>query len=252
MPTLNKKLFGNSVTADIVRAGGKCWEKLTSTAATTVAADYTTKNVIGTHTSAAACLSGGCGINFPSIILNVTGSSESVTWCGETWDLPSDSGKDKEVCPAFGDFYRQSKTVTTGGTKTFFQHWWNHAGTVGGLRIVRNGGTTFAPHDHSNQVVIAPSITTSAGGANFYAYSFARWNPYGVTGAPTNTTHYTRLGFSWTATNNDTTFAGAAAMDQPVKAEYLIKDELFGSVTEPVHGITFSWSRGSNWPGPKT
>ena len=34
-----------------------------------------------------------------SMGLTVTGSSGTINWCGETWNLPADSGVTKEVCP---------------------------------------------------------------------------------------------------------------------------------------------------------
>jgi len=35
----------------------------------------------------------------PEMLLTVSGSSGTINWCGETWNLPGDSGVQKSVCP---------------------------------------------------------------------------------------------------------------------------------------------------------
>ena len=39
-----------------------------------------------------------CNWNRPSMLLTVTGTSGTVIWCGKTWNLPADSGEEREVC----------------------------------------------------------------------------------------------------------------------------------------------------------
>ena len=40
-----------------------------------------------------------CPGSDPEILVTVSGSSGTITWLGETWNLPTDSGVQKTVCP---------------------------------------------------------------------------------------------------------------------------------------------------------
>jgi hypothetical protein len=51
----------------------------------------------------------------PEVLLTVTGSSGTVSWCGETWNLPGDSGVQKSVCPT-------AYTLQTTGTP--YERWY--------------------------------------------------------------------------------------------------------------------------------
>jgi hypothetical protein len=63
-------------------------------------------------------------------LLTVTGSSGTVNWGGQTWNLPGDSGVQKSVCPTFYQLY------TTGSSP---QEYWQ----VSGLSLIR--GLIFGP-----------------------------------------------------------------------------------------------------------
>ena len=51
-------------------------------------------------------------ITCPLMDLRVSGASGTITWCGETWNLPADSGKCKKVCPTFYKFTKINRYQT--------------------------------------------------------------------------------------------------------------------------------------------
>ena len=59
----------------------------------------------------------GMGGFDPSMAGTVTGASGTITWMGETWVLPGESGVTKCVCP---DMY--SHYTLTGGLNTYTSH----------------------------------------------------------------------------------------------------------------------------------
>ena len=55
-------------------------------------------------------------VDEPEMLLTVTGTTGQVTWCGETWNLPTDSGVEKSVCPTE---YVYATTATTASFPEF-------------------------------------------------------------------------------------------------------------------------------------
>jgi hypothetical protein len=192
------------------------------------------------------CCCGGspCNNGDPSINLTVTGDSGTITWCGETWNLPSDSGLTIPVCPT--SYYKKKAYVpSTGGNCPIWygvERW--AISSVNGLDLWReyamykkcttNQYTALlgaGGHYFQNRLWLIPAdlyesldqvigFVVGAPGPRPIAptYTYIQYNGQGkITAVPL------------------ATYSG-----------YRITDEYFGTYTNSA-GIQFTWSRGQGW-----
>jgi len=132
---------------DVIRVNGVCYQLVGSTASQPT---NTMDDIEGEFDSCEGCFleesssSGGGGdesesssadCSNPAMKLTVTGSTGTINWCGETWNLPGDSGTPIKVCSTY---YRKSRLVPStnpAGTYSAVNAWDFAGGT--GLRIAR-------------------------------------------------------------------------------------------------------------------
>ena len=187
------------------------------------------------------CASNPCDPN-PEMLCTVTGASGTITWVGETWNLPGDSGVEKSVCP---DHYRKERlsTRTTcpppGGNA--YHHWKKGTSfaypTLGVSRTIYTKAIFGSLFDlRKNEAV---HFEDGAG----HKYDTYYWtgnvscgtaNPY--TAFPAGSTlYYSSVGVLLTGVEPFWSAPG-----------YLIRDAAFGSHVQG--GITYTWARGAGWP----
>jgi len=150
----------------------------------------------------------------PSMGLTVTGSvTKSVSWCGEVWNLPADSGVTKEVCP---DSYVLNTTTNQG------ELWVHYA---------------------ANGFWMERDLVTGSNGV----FSYMSVRPSSVTYLRS------RVTISYGSINNPTTNASIATPfyniysgPRPTISDYRLPNSWFNSMTD-TSGITYAWQRGSNW-----
>jgi len=143
----------------------------------------------------------------PSIALTVTGATGTITWCGQTWTLPGDSGVTKQVCP-------------TSYSKGGLAEEWEYNGNE--LKLI-NGMIGAYPSN------VRAGVYMDDGVNNAFSYR------YGYTG-------YGWLGILW----SPSAFQPLYDIDLPSTAgNYAITDDHFTSIT--LAGITYAWERGTNW-----
>lgn len=165
----------------------------------------------------------GCPNDWPSMLLTVTGTSGTVTWCGETWTLPADSGQTREVCPT--DYTDKTTNLSSGLWRSV---WWRYDTTNRQLRQTRRvyfSGGTF------------PTQYTTGMNANRdtqYLQVKTDKDKFDITASGTNTTHNT---LSVLNINSGTKL--------PTYSNVVIHDGYFGSYT--TSGITYTWAKGSGW-----
>lgn len=159
----------------------------------------------------------------PSMVLTVEGASGTISWCGETWNLPGDSGLQKEVCPSLYQF------VSTGGL--YISNWEKRITAKDGLRLSAQFYSAFGTQEF-RKVFWADQ---GAGGLSF--------GPY--TGSPPT---FTVDIFSNTGGFTFSTFGLgllSAPVQRPTKYNFAINNAQFGSYT--YNSITYTWARGTNW-----
>jgi hypothetical protein len=168
-----------------------------------------------------ACAGNNCsGTNNPNLQLTVTGASGSVTWCGETWNLPADSGDTRCVCP------------TT---------WTETINYVSANYYKATNKWEYTNVNTTNMIIGRYAYTTGfpIGGAfaNYIsAFNRALWNLR--SGPKTN--------FGVNAQNVPAGFTDIDTVAYPTKSAYAITNDFFTSVTNG--GITYTWAKGINWP----
>jgi hypothetical protein len=173
----------------------------------------------------------------PEVILAVTGASGSINWCGQTWNLPGDSGVDKIICPT--DYVRQQNLQGTPTSVWQATHTWRYD-TVNGLEIrldymcFDTGGTPgfdrpsfrFSPAGANVKSVLLKNLNDFAGGLFSGSGSSRPVLPVFLVSSPDIAGVITAMG----QTFND----------------YDISDDMFS--TYILSGITYSWRRGGGWP----
>ena len=242
-----------------IRIGGDCY---TFTGETTASSNATPSEIDGTYASCLECnvdsssesssssssssssfpenssssSSSGApadtctGINCsgdPSMKLTVSnlGATETISWVGETWDLPADNGVQKCVCPTTYNLILESQAATNGD---IIKHEWEHfvAGS-NRLHLRRQGGvytfTTaiFNPLD---------SIRFNDGGSSEVDY------------IQNNSAQQGKVGVIVTGTSP--TYVGQVS---PITgdANLHLPDEYFGSHT--ASSVTYTWAKGNDW-----
>jgi len=167
------------------------------------------------------------GAEEPSILLTVTGASGTINWCGETWNLPDDSGVEKSVCPTG---YGKDQVILTGYSMTYdAANIWTYNNSLYMRRWFKQikGWGTVTNLRHKVKM-----NSTGTVGATDY-----RWIKK-YTGAATSTISSTlTLGV----------LSGGSAM--PTWSNYTITDAFFGSYTTGVapNDITYTWAKDKGW-----
>jgi hypothetical protein len=146
--------------------------------------------------------------------LTVTGASGSVTWCGETWNLPADSGDTRCVCP---------------GT------WVEPAGTVNKAQWIASGLKMY----HSTLFGFLAGRKNSLSPTNFAS-------PVASTciGSQSNCSATSSGAFAGSPIRGCLPKVNPTAAVSTSPA--MIEDCQFFSHTQS--GITYTWARGINWP----
>ena len=251
----------------------------------------------GSIQGACCCGGGGCGntgcftvtgaanltaTTCPSMKLRVTGTTGTISWCGETWNLPGDSGLCKEVCP---EYYRRGKRSSTATWYTTYytsfrkykHHYekWRFGAYISdanGLWLQRgiDNEVFISAFGGSNCVVNFGFQTLAVKGAS-YSYGWVgNADAAGWSGPPCVPTSYsygsicpatcappTNIG----STINNLGVLGTASPGPPTLNDYNIDSNWFSpcpctktpssactnsGVT--ISGVTYHWEKGSNWP----
>ena len=147
----------------------------------------------------------------PEMLLTVTGSSGTVTWCGQTWNLPADSGVQKSVCPTV---YVDSST----GRFRYIR--WVYGGSSLFLRRLFD---TLAGYG-DEKIEIQPN--TAVWRDYLRMNTVSTWSIVNVT-----------LGVIYPRTSG---------MSIPSTSNiFPMVDYMFGSYTNA--GITYAWAKGQGW-----
>lgn len=104
-----------------------------------------------------------CGTD-PSMLITVTGGvTSTITWCGETWNLPGDSGVQKEVCPTFYVINHYYNIFVQAGEGTYVaDEIWRQAGLELSRGVLANWTTSFNiinGDNQRNELQLSPSGT---------------------------------------------------------------------------------------------
>ena len=198
----------------------------------------------------------------PSIFVSVSGeNSLFVSWLGEAWNLPDDSGDEREVC---GDIYFRAlnKQYATHygfpitrytAAQSFFGfgydfnicarysifyvpslNVWSNSPWSGNIG---QGGSAGAGRSMHIPTYSLGYISRTRVGSQKLPYSAQRPSLVGwqwASGRPANP--YAFSNFTNYGMNNSTVLGN----------DYKIADWQFGSTTS--NGVTFSWQKGNNWP----
>lgn len=194
------------------------------------------------------CCCGGspssCPDSDPEALLTVSGSSGTINWCGETWNLPADSGQTRTVCPTL---YTQYQYTATGLTPNGYraENVWAHfvAGanrltlrreygiipTVNNTGWYRGRGSTY-----NNLAQINLNAYTNGGEDKIY------WSGNFSIGDPTRPVAPTNTNLSYS-------YLGILTVGEPIPYwnDYGITDSQFSTFTKA--GITYTWARGNGW-----
>lgn len=161
----------------------------------------------------------------PEVLVTVSGASGTIGWCGQTWNLPGDSGQQKSICPT--SYSKQN----FGTFPQVFQHTWRHVVSAqDGLQLRREVNRISA---------------TIVSASNLVA-----WGDQGQGALPNPTTAFRdyqyRLGSAGPPTLTDFDLGvmpTTAALATP--SAYTILDSQFGSYVNG--GITYTWAKGQGW-----
>jgi hypothetical protein len=244
----NRKVFGTSVTAPVVRAGGKCWQRLTIT--DPASPDYTSKQVVNTFSSAGGCAGPSCSdSSWPTMILAVTGSSGTINWCGETWTLPGDSDVEKEVCPSLyhrgiGDKYTTTFYSPPDIVYTPDQHWKINGQLSLARQYFARKAERYLPAQPSwlyQRGVFNTARLTVKGNIDlvFHSLGYSSKRPI-----PVAFTYALNAKVGLLATGYNPT---QVKVNPPTTNSFEITDTSFGSYTDAINGVTYTWRKGEKW-----
>lgn len=176
----------------------------------------------------------------PTMLLTVTGDSGTINWCGETWNLPADSGEQREVCPTSynkGKGYTQTTTHPTLYLVDRFQagHWWSFNSD---LNLYRNYNIV-RPTTGTNWYQPLPTYNMNR--LQVKTAGFTDYSAFVHLFAPTPSRP---ISFSATSTNgSDLGFIGG--VPGALYSDYELTNEFFGSTVNG--GITYEWEKGAGW-----
>lgn len=166
----------------------------------------------------------------PEMLVTVTGASGTINWCGQTWNLPADSGVTKTVCPTG---YLQTKYYQ-GAPPASYPNWvafhsWFYGTSLQLSRAVKTsnrvGGYKRDAGNNGNNLRFKSTRDLFVFGG---PYATARPAPITYTN-----TYYSSLSI-------------ISGVNPPQYTDYLITDDFFGSHT--IGGVTYTWAKGNGWP----
>lgn len=171
----------------------------------------------------------------PEMLCTVTGASGTINWCGETWNLPADSGVQKSVCPT-GYTKGQNSTGFTSpppANKLYATHRWRYSGGISMTRLYQWRYWTFMAYlSQRNWVNNLKLFGTATDAIFFQGGGGSKARPPTV--ASTNVAKST-IGLITTVGAPFFTAYGG----------YALTSNFFGSYT--TGGITYSWQQGAGW-----
>jgi hypothetical protein len=168
----------------------------------------------------------------------VTGASGTITWAGQTWNLPADSGLTKTICP---DFYQEFRSENfnqfrashrwrAGGAisnqldmnRQAYYRWYTFFGSFATWISARNFLNVHGDRDQQRFAGNKrPNVSVTSTNTTFNVLNQIIGEPvalYATTGAPTGT----------------------------APPDYFMTAAFFG--THIISGITYSWAKGAGWP----
>jgi len=218
--------------------------------------------------SSSSSSSSGAPLVGPLMVLTITGLTGDVTWCGETWSLPSESGVTKTVAATD---YDKSKAVVTDNSPSYgvqrkskaYKHSWKWSDGVHstGLALYRKWamssnqdapwsltGTTTGPLVGS-YVAVYPgpknyTYPTYFGNGNAewlgvnYIFDYRNWRNFATAGTLSN---YVAGQVNGTPYYN----MGILSLSEPTKSDYTLDGRFFSSYTSA--GVTYTWQKGTGW-----
>ena len=177
----------------------------------------------------------------PEMLLTVTGASGTINWCGQTWNLPGDSGVEKSVCPTT---YTKEPSGTYGFSHNsyFKKHSWAYANPAWdpslslnrrlNMRWNATGDGTPRWTQNNNVLKFDPKTGASYQRDHRKQTLWTSGTFFSPTKAPNTQTLYSDLslilGVAFATLNN-----------------YTLTDEYFGSYNDG--GIVYSWAKGLGW-----
>ena len=164
--------------------------------------------------------------------LQVTGTSGTINWCGQTWNLPADSGVWKEVCPS--TYVKKQSTYNSFNFDywTALHSWRNQAGGAD-LIMKRDYGILHSTGGGPYYGAAGRNVIFLRAGGDADLYYFQGYYP-------------TR---PWTP---NTTSAVSTALgiltvgDRATFNDYTLTTK-FTAGSHTVSGITYTWAKGTNW-----
>jgi len=182
---------------------------------------------VSSSSSSPGAVPSSCPGSNPEMLITVTGASGSVTWCGETWNLPADSGDQRTVCPTSYSIFQGTGGSYTNGTRVA-RHRWTHNNDLRMQRLYSNqlpyGGFYLRQRHRLNGLF---------GGASLQADERYHYQTSGG---------FTSMSDSVGNLTNGLTIGSAMI----TYSDYQLGGNFFGS--ETVGGNTFSWVKGNGWP----
>ena len=164
--------------------------------------------------------SSSCVNEDPEMLITITGASGIINWCGETWNLPAESGMQKTVCPSS---WVISQFSISPGDRAARNEWVFNLNGTDSLFLRREYLTYTA--------ITLYSIYNKIKGRN------QLWR---------NAKYFTPAGNPFQTNVTPAGFTIINAVAPATFNNFMITDEYFGSVT--VSGITYTWSKGLGWP----
>jgi len=183
----------------------------------------------------------------PEMLLTVTGTTGTINWCGETWNLPGDSGVQKSVCPTVYALYKYTLNYAGSSYGSPWssnlidcKHIWSF--NFDSLRLERQYGrrddllNSKMYKTFGQQIASSVDLNKAPSGSDqdFIAFTPTQFGtpfppPMNLSG--------------WSSFPLGVLTTGAAP---PRENDYKIHNGMFGSTT--ISGITYTWEKGLGWP----
>lgn len=200
-----------------------------------------------------------CG-DLPEMLVTVTGTTGTINWCGETWNLPDDSGVEKSVCP---DTYSIVNTIgpQTGGGYDSLAHFgelWEKSNIE--LLLYRNGASVhwtitpmwgagfFTPPAWARSGYF-PSVLGNKNKLSVKGGKDVNWFFGGAFGSqtvrPVNITYTAWTGAGGGGWSTYQQIGNIMSVPAAETTDYRLTDAYFGSYT--TGGVTYSWAKGQGW-----
>ena len=182
----------------------------------------------------------------PEMLLTVTGASGTINWCGQTWNLPADSGVEKSVCPTFYSLGRGTQfqfTFTNTYKEYFAEHQWHHNNS---LRLEQN----YRIYAWSATWALWNRDGFGPGNKGYIRLQPPAGNRLDLLGVQGNTVPMPRPAYGYILPLSATgqLDMGILSLGMPTWTynNYGLTNQWFGSHT--IGGVTYAWAKGAGWP----